>query len=162
MPAGMVASLLAMIAPFTCTGPAAYIGAARRQSIKPSECRTRPRQRLRRRSGGIDDHPIDRADIIFLLKPGDFGRGVGCIALAAADAAQSGGKIGYEEEADKPDIQFAGGVADRAPLRLTGKYRVSHDGMGLRKDPDSALHKGFVNLAGNLRPLLRSQKRRSF
>ena len=62
-------------------------------------------------------------------------------------------KIGYEKEADKPDIQPARGVADRAPLRFTGKYRVNHDGMALRKDPDRALHKGFVNLAGNLRPV---------
>src|SRR5260370_23054845 len=71
-------------------------------------------QSLLRWAGCIDDCPIDRTDIIFLLKPGDFGRGVGCIARAAADAAQSGGKIGYEKEADKPDIQPMSGVPERA------------------------------------------------
>ena len=39
-------------------------------------------QSLPRRSGCVDDRPIDRASIIFLLKSGNLRRGVGRIGLA--------------------------------------------------------------------------------
>ena len=96
-------------------------------------------------SGGIDDVPVDRADIILFLKSGDLGRSVGCIALATTNAALSGRKVGLEKEADKPDIQLARGVADRGSFRCARKHRVDDNGMALDKDPDGALHEGIVN-----------------
>src|SRR5258708_3720451 len=62
-----------------------------------------PLQRLLRCPGGVDVSPIDRADIIFLLKSGNLRRGIGCIALAAADTAQSGLEVGGEKKADKTE-----------------------------------------------------------
>ena len=91
-------------------------------------------QGLLGRSGRIDDRPVDRANIIFLLKFGNLGRRIGGVALAAADAAQSGRKIGDEKEPDKPDVQLARGIADRGSFRLTRKHRVDHDGMALRQE----------------------------
>ena len=82
--------------------------------------------------GCIDDRPIDCADIVFFLKPGNLGGGVGCVALAAADTALSRRKISLEKEAGKADIQFARGIADRGPFRFMCKHRVDDDGMALR------------------------------
>jgi hypothetical protein len=61
-------------------------------------------QSLPGRSRRIDDDPIDLANIIFLLEPGNLGRSIGCIALTTTDAAQPGRKIRYEKEAGKPDV----------------------------------------------------------
>ena len=85
-------------------------------------------------SGGIDDVPIDRANIILLLKLGDLGRGVGRIALATANASLSGRKVGCQKEADKADILLERGLADRNAFRFTGKHRIDHHGMALDKD----------------------------
>ncbi len=71
---------------------------------------------LFRRSGCIDDRPIDHADIIFLLKLGNLRCGVGCIELAATDTIQSGRKVRYEKQADKPNIQLVRGILDRGSL----------------------------------------------
>ena len=60
-------------------------------------------QSLPRRSGCVDDRPIDRASIIFLLKSGNLRRGVGRIGLAVTDTVQPGRKVGDEKKADKPD-----------------------------------------------------------
>jgi len=103
------------------------------------------------RSGCIDDRPFDRADIIFLLKLGNLGRSVGCIELAATDAVQSGRKVRYEKEADKPDIQLARGILDRDSLHFIRKHRVDDDAMALRKNPQRALHKNLVNVLSDLR-----------
>src|ERR1700680_2920327 len=64
------------------------------------------------RSGCIDDSPVNPADIIVLLNFGNLRRCVGCIALAAADAAHSGRKVSREKEPDKPDIPLARGIGD--------------------------------------------------
>jgi hypothetical protein len=60
-------------------------------------------QRLLRCPGGVDVSPIERADIIFLLKSGNLRRGIGCIVLAAADPAQSGLEVGLKKKADKTE-----------------------------------------------------------
>jgi hypothetical protein len=54
-----------------------------------------------RRSGSIDDRPIERTDIISFLKSGDLARSVGRIALATANAIHSRRKICLQKEADK-------------------------------------------------------------
>ena len=86
-----------------------------------------------------------------ILEPGDLGRSVGCVALAAADAAPSGRKIRLKKEADKSNIQPACGIADRGSLRFSRKHRVGDDGMALRENPQGALHEKFVNLLGHFR-----------
>jgi len=101
------------------------------------------------RSGGINDVPVDRANIILFLQPGDLACGVRCIALAAANAALPGRKVGFEKKPDKADILPARGLLDRGSFRFTGKHRVDHDGMALDKDAQGALEEGIVNLLGN-------------
>jgi len=64
---------------------------------------------------------------------------------------QPGRKIGCEKEADKPDIQLARSIVDRGSLRFICKYCVDYNRMTLRKDPNRALHKDFINLLSNLR-----------
>src|SRR5450755_3366994 len=63
-------------------------------------------QGLLGRSRGIDDHPVDRADIELFLKSGTLRRRVGRVARAATDAAQSGRKVGHQKESGKPEIQL--------------------------------------------------------
>src|SRR5260370_32745393 len=109
-------------------------------SFKASDLRLASLESLLGRAGRIDDRPIDRADLIFLLKPGDLRRRVGCVALTKTDTAQSGRKVRYEKEADKPHIQPARGIADRGSLRFPGKHRIDHGRRTLRKDPHNALH----------------------
>lgn len=101
--------------------------------------------------GSINYGPIDRANTILLLKFGNLRRGVGCIAPAAADAIEPGRQIGYEKEADKPDVQIARGGADRNSFNFMRKNRVHDDGMALRKRSNGALHKNFVDLASHCR-----------
>ncbi len=99
----------------------------------------------------IDDDPVDCTDVVFLLKPGDLGRGVGRIALAATDAVHSGRKVGYEKEAGKRDTQLARGIVDLGPFLFMRKHCVHHDGMALGNNPDRTLHQGLVNLFGDFR-----------
>ena len=82
-------------------------------------------------SGCINDSPVDRTDIIFLLNFGNLRRRVGCIVFTAADTAQSGRKVSREKEPDKPDIQLARDVADQGAFRFMRKHRVDNDGMTL-------------------------------
>ena len=110
-------------------------------------------QSLPGRSRCVDDCPIGGADVIFLLQRDDLGRRVRGIALTALDAAGSGRKIGYEKEADKPDMQPARGIMHCGSFLFPGKYCVHHGGMPLGKDPHRALHQDFVNLFGNFRPV---------
>ena len=85
-------------------------------------------------SGGINDGPIDRANIILFLKPGDLGRGVGCIALATTNTALSGRKVGCQKEADKVDVMLERSLAYRSAFHFSGKHRIDYHGMALDKD----------------------------
>ena len=91
-------------------------------------------QRRRLRSRGVDDCPVDGADIIALLKLGNLGRGVGCVGCAPSDPALPRCKIGREEDACKGDLGAACGVSDGGALCLARRHRIHHDGMPLGKN----------------------------
>ena len=110
-------------------------------------------QSLLRCAGCIDDCPVDRADFIVLLQSGNIGCGVGRVPSAAADPAQSGRKVRHQKQPDKPDIVLARGILRRRSLRFTGKHRVGHHRMALRKNAGGALHQDFVDLFGNFGPV---------
>ncbi len=54
-------------------------------------------------SRSIDDRPIDRANMMFLLRSGNLRRGVGRLDLAGIDTVLPGRKLQHEKKADKPD-----------------------------------------------------------
>src|SRR5664279_2464313 len=101
-------------------------------------------QGLLRRPGSIDNSPVDGAKIVFFLKFGNLGRGVGCVAPAAADALYPGGEVGCEKQAGEANIKSVCDVTDRMSFRIAGKYRVDHDGMSLGKYSSGALRHQFI------------------
>ena len=75
-----------------------------------------PLQGLFGRSGGLNDVPVDRPDIILLLQPGDLGRSVGRIALPVTDAAYSGREVRLRKMPTNPmfDLRATSRIAARS------------------------------------------------
>src|SRR5690348_11457427 len=93
-----------MIAPFKCTGSAAYIGGTRRQSIKVSERGPCALQGFLRRARRIDNGPFERAEVVALLRPRNTGVGIGSVACARTDPGNSGVEVGSEEQSAERNV----------------------------------------------------------
>lgn len=131
-------------------------GKARRSTAvasKPGDLSPASRQRLLGHPGSVDDRPVQLANVIAVLTLHDRRRGIRCVALASADPFQSGIESGLQKQSGESRIQFARDIANGDTLSFIGKHCIRHDGMALRKNPESLLLEGFVDLPGNIRPI---------
>ena len=93
MPLGVVASLLAMIAPLQrLRFPALIFALHRISQSDATECGLCPRQGSFRRSGSVDPRPVKGAKVIVLLRLRHARIGIGGIVHAGADAARAGSR----------------------------------------------------------------------
>jgi hypothetical protein len=74
-------------------------GAACQSSSTSAEMCETPVQGLLRRSRSVDLCPIHSAEVVFLLKLGNLGRGIGCVGVAAANALLTDRKVSGQKKA---------------------------------------------------------------
>src|SRR5581483_3847541 len=110
-------------------------------------------QGLLRRSRSIDERPVDRADIILLLEPGDLGRRVRSVPRAPRDPGLPGLEIRDQKQSNKAVIRPVCDIADCGTFALARKYRIRNGRMALCKDVAGLLRQQVVDPLADLRPI---------
>ena len=92
--------------------------------------------------------PVERAEIVLLLRTRDFGVGIGGVIFASANAGNTGVQIGGEEETVK--VCIGRGFADCFAFVCAREYGVGDGRMSGRQHAARLGGKQRIDLGGDL------------